>query len=204
MDILSILALATQCATAAPAPVVAALAMTESNGSAYSVVIDGKRSDHAGQDEAVQSVALAQVEGSAVKIGIASVPVKAFDALNVSYTEGFSACYNLEVAGEELRTRWESFGGQDEHWRLAVLDYATGEPGVDGDYGQRYDAALAEIKGQSGHVAKRSGAPAKAVASTTAPAQATASDNGRKAVGSGAQWDVFNRAPSQSLLVFSR
>lgn len=41
MDALAILALATQCATAAPAPVVAAVAMAETSGSTYAVTVDG-------------------------------------------------------------------------------------------------------------------------------------------------------------------
>ena len=206
MDALAILALATQCATAAPAPVVAAVAMAETSGSTYAVTVDGKRSDHAGQDEAVQSVALALVEGSTVKVGIAGVPVKTFDSLRVSYTEGFSSCLNLEIAGDELRKRWESFGGQDEHWRLAALDYGTGEPGVDSEYSKRFDAALAEINDVSPRLSKRKGA-AKEFAAGPAPSSGEEEPNStptQRAAGSANQWDVFNNQRSQSRLIFSR
>ncbi|MBB3948406.1 hypothetical protein GGQ73_004393 [Rhizobium skierniewicense] len=207
MDTLAILALATQCVTAAPAPIVAAVAMAETSGSTYSVTVDGKRSDHAEQNEAVQSVALALVEGATVKVGLAGVPVKSFDSLKVSYTEGFSSCFNLEVAGDELRKRWESFGGQEDHWRLAALDYGTGEPGVDSDYSKRFDAALAEINELSHRLGKRQGQASKVVAAGPASSsdeEAPNSPPAQQAAVPENKWDVFNNQRSQSLLIFSR
>jgi len=99
---LSILVLATQCTTAAPAPIVAAIAMAETSGSTYSLQIDGKRTVSSDFDDAVQNAAIGILDGSTVKVGIASVPTQEFDKRGLSYSEGFSACRNMEIAGEIL------------------------------------------------------------------------------------------------------
>jgi len=146
MDMLSILALATQCATAAPAPIVAAIAMAETSGSVYSLQIDGEPTALTNFDDAVQNAALGLSSGSTVKVGITSVPIQEFDKRGLSYSEGFSACRNMEIAGEILRESWERFGGQDEHWRLAALEIVTGTPGVEGEFSHQFDLALAEAQ----------------------------------------------------------
>lgn len=200
MDALSILALAMQCVTAAPAPVVAALAIAESGGSAYSVNIAGERTDLGDFDGAVQTVALSLVEGSAVKIGMAGVPVAAFDERGVSYTDGFSACHNLRIAGEVLREKWQLYGGLDQHWRLAVLEYGTGEPGIEGPFAERFDAASEQLAVAAAELTQPNGSqqgepdPAEQ-APPPAPPSADRAD---------ANWDVYSRDQSRSLLIFSR
>lgn len=205
MDALSILALAMQCSTAAPAPVVAALALTETQGAPYSVTVDSDRSDHESLDVAVQSVALALVYDAPVKIGIAGVPVAAFNKRDLSYTEGFSPCRNIAIAGDELRERFESFGGQPDHWRLAALDYGTGEPGVDGDYGARFDEALAVVNSMTGDLQAPEVARAEpSLDAARQAAPASAQNYADPAERADAQWDVYGRDPSRSLLIFSR
>lgn len=205
MDALSILAIAMQCSTAAPAPVVAALAMTETQGGAFTVTVDGDRSDHDSLDMAVQSVALALVYEGRIKIGIAGVPVEAFGARDQSYVDGFSACQNMAVAGDELRERVEAFGGQEEHWRLAVLDYGTGEPGVDGDYAVRFDEAFAQIEEVAGQLGGQSVAQAnRSLDAAHEPSPASARNYAEPSETSSDRWDVYGRVESRSLLIFSQ
>jgi len=141
---LSVLVLATQCATTAPAPIVAAIAMAETSGSTYSLQIDGERTVSSDFDDAVQNAAIGLLDGSTVKVGIAAVSTQEFDKRDISYSEGFSACRNMEVAGEVLHESWERFGGQDEHWRLAALEMVTENPGVEGEFSEKFDLALTE------------------------------------------------------------
>jgi len=63
MDMLSVLVLAAQCVTAAPAPVVTAVAMAETGGAVYSLQIDGKRTVSSDFDDAVQNAALGLLNG---------------------------------------------------------------------------------------------------------------------------------------------
>jgi len=52
----------------------------------------------------------------------------------------------MEIAGEILHESWENFGGQDEHWRLAALEIATGEPGIEGEFAEKFDLAFAQAQ----------------------------------------------------------
>jgi len=142
MDILSVLALATQCVTSAPPPIVAAMAMAETNGAIYSIQVDDEHTVQPDFDAAVQVAALGLLSGSNVKVGIANIPTQEFDKRTLSYSEGFSACQNMKIAGEILRESWERFGAQDEHWRLAALEIATGNPSIDEDFAHKFDMAL--------------------------------------------------------------
>lgn len=206
MDVLSVLALATQCATAAPAPVVAAMALAETDGSAYSVLIENERNSPSDFDAAVQAAAIGLLNGGVVKVGIAGVPTTEFDKRNLAYSEGFSACRNMAVAGDMLRESWKRFGGQNEHWRLAVLEVATGDPGVEGDFAKKYDAAMTEVRKAAQdltHPSSATEAPAKPAAhdvpdydDTQTPPQEPARTAG--------SWDVYGRDSSQSLLIFSK
>lgn len=203
MDPLSVLALATQCVTAAPAPVVAAVAIAQTDGAPYAVTIGGERNSPADFDAAVQTVALALTSGSSARIGMAGVPVSAFDDRGVSYTHGFSACSNLAVAGELLSESWQRFGGMEEHWRLAVLEYATGKAGTEGAFAEKFDAAMAEIKKVAGELPDRQVTAHAAEPPRTErerPAPSAVQANAHDDVG----WDVFNRDRSRSLLIYSK
>jgi len=206
MDALSVLALAAQCATAAPAPVVAALALAETDGSIYAVQAGGERSDPKDFDAAVQAAAIALTDGAPVKIGLAGVPISEFDARNVAYTEGFSPCRNLTIAGELLREGWERFGGMEEHWRLAVLEFATGEPGTEGEFAKRFDAAMANIRIASGELPGRptNAQAEKATAATQSPAPPSSHRQADAPPRTTASWDVYGRDPSRSLLIFTK
>lgn len=203
MDALSILALSLQCATTAPAPVVAALAMAETQGAIYHVAVNGDRSDHPGVDLAVQSVALALVYESSARIGLASVPVDAFR--DRSYTDGFSPCINLSVAADELQARHADFGGGDDHWRLAALDFATGQPGIDREFAARYDEALAEVEALAGVFdTPRSMTASSRIEDAREPMPTRSLNPSEPSADTGAPWDVYGRDPSRSLLIFSR
>lgn len=177
--------------------------MAETQGSVYHVAVDGDRSDHPGLDIAVQSVALALVYDASARIGLASVPVDAFRER--SYTDGFSPCINLSVAADELKARHDNFGGGDEHWRLAVLDFATGEPGVNGEFAARYDEALAEVEALAGVFEKQGVAAAGTrLDEAREPMPVSSLNPAEPAEETGSQWDVYGRDQSRSLLVFSR
>lgn len=203
MDALSILALSLQCATTAPAPVVAALALAETQGSVYHVAVNGDRSDHPALDIAVQSVALAMVYDSKARIGLAGVPVDAFT--DRSYTDGFSPCINLSVAADELQARHADFGGGEDHWRLAALDFATGEPGVNGKFAARFDVALAEVQALVGVFETQNvAATGSRLEDAREPMPVSSLNATEPAEEAGSQWDVYGRDQSRSLLVFSR
>ncbi|PSH70127.1 hypothetical protein CU102_03240 [Phyllobacterium brassicacearum] len=208
MDALSILALATQCVTAAPAPVVAAMAIAETNGSAYAVTIGDEPVSPADIDAAVQAAAIGLSNGHVVKIGIASVPTTEFDKRNIAYSDGFSICRNMAVAGDQLRESWQRFGARDEHWRLAVLEIATGNPGVEGDFAHRFDTAMTEVRKAAQGLRQPSGAavaeaPAKPAARSGSSYADTETAPSEPAKAAGA-WDVYGRDSSQSLLIFSK
>lgn len=207
MDALSILALATQCVTAAPAPVVAAMAIAETNGSAYEVTIGGKRSSPPDFDAAVQAAAIGLSNGNVVKIGIARIPTTEFDKRDIAYSDGFSVCRNMAVAGDLLRESWQRFGGQDEHWRLAVLEIATGDPGVEGDFAHKFDTAMIEVRKAARDLPRPSAAVAEAPAKPAARAVSSYADTetmpSEPAKAAGA-WDVYGRDSSQSILIFSK
>jgi len=203
---LSILALATQCATAAPAPIVAAVVMAETNGVVYSLQIDSKHTVSSDFDDAVQNVALGLLDGSTVKIGIAAVPTQEFDKRDISYSEGFSACRNMEIAGEILREAWERFGGQDEHWRLAALEIATGNPGVEGEFSEKFDLALTEARKviqNNPHFLQNS--PVKSDGRTQDAATPNVKNpSSSETTNKARSPNIYDRAPSNPLLIFSK
>lgn len=202
MDPLSVLILAHQCVAAAPPSLVAAMALAQTGASPYAVTITGETKSPADLDSAVQAAALALTDGALVRIGIANVPVSKFQDRGLSYGEGFSACTNLAVAGELLSESWQRFGSMEEHWRLAVLDYATGQAGTEGAFARKFDAALTKIEAAAWNL------PADQT-STDVSASAQPQDKAvsrveprRRQVGAG--WDVFSRDRSRSLLVYSK
>jgi len=206
MDMLSVLVIATQCATAAPPPVVAALVMTETNGAVYSLQIDGKRTTLPNFDEAVQNAVLGILDESNVKVGIAAVPTQEFDKRGISYSEGFSACRNMEVAAEVLRESWKQFGGQGEHWKLAVLEMATGNPSIEGDFAHQFDQALAQAQKiiqnnprlSTNSTVKRDDSPLEAVSPSVNNLPSSDTAHMTKS------WNVYDRSSSSPLLVFSK
>lgn len=204
MDALSVLALAAQCATAAPAPVVAALAIAETNGAVYAVNVAGARSDAGNFDGAVQTVASALVEDRPVRLGLAGVSAGAFANRDLPYTEAFSPCRNLEIAAKDLREGWERFGALEEHWRLAVLEFGTGEPGVEGPFAQRYDAAFTEVSALIDELPGEARAAASKPASRPKTEQPAAPSDTAPSESTGQNWDVYGREQSRSLLIYSR
>jgi len=206
MDMLSILALAMQCVTAAPAPIVAAAIMAETNGVAYSLQIDGEHTVSSDFNDAVQNVALGLLDSSTVKVGIAAVPTQEFDKRGISYSEGFSACRNMEVAGEILRESWERFGGQDEHWRLAVLETATGNPSIEGEFAEKFDLALSEAQKviqNNPHFLQNS--PVKSDGRTQDVATLNAKDlSSSETTNMTRSPNIYDHAASNPLLVFSK
>lgn len=206
MDALSVLALATQCVTAAPAPIVAAMAIAETDGSAYAVTVEQEHSTPPDFDAAVQAAAIGLLNGGMVKVGIASVPTTEFDKRNIAYSEGFSACRNMAVAGDMLRESWKRFGAQNEHWRLAVLEAATGDPGVEGEVARKYDAAMKDVQKAAQYLPHQSSpteVPAKP-APRAVTAYADMENEPSEPTKSTGAWDVFGRDSSQSLLIFSK
>ena len=197
MDVLSVLALAMQCVTAAPAPVVAAMAIAETNGSAYSVIASGGRSSPLDFDAAVQAAAIGLVDGRVVNGGIAGVPTTEFEKRKIAYSDGFSACRNMAVAGDFLRESWKRFGGQDEHWRLAALEVATGTPGVEGEFGRKYDAAMTKLREVAEDLPRPSPPIMMEAPSNPAPHSVPTYDNPQ--IGA---WEVYSRDPSRSLFIF--
>lgn len=203
MDPLTVLALATQCVTAAPAPIIAAVALAETGGSPYAITIAGERNDANSFEVAVQSVALALTTGAQVEVGMAGVPVSAFEDQGVSYTEGFSPCRNLAIAGELLRESWQRFGSMEEHWRLAVLEYGSGQ-GRDGGFAEEFDAAMTEIQVVAGKLPSLQVAGDAAERARTDPRKEPTTRAARIAAENGVDWDVFSRDPSRSLLIYSK
>jgi len=203
MDVLSILALATQCSIAAPAPIVAAMTVAETGGEVYSIQIDDTRIIPSDFDEAVQIATTGMLQGANVKIGIANIPTQEFDRRDISYSEGFSACRNLEMKGEILRDSWERFGGQDEHWRLAVLETATGNPALEGEFSQKFDNALTQIKQLAQTREKpKIGRETSTPQGTSNPAETETSLSEQAAPYP--SWNIYGRGASNPLLVYSK
>lgn len=148
MDALSVFALAKQCVGAAPAIVVAALAIVETNGNPLAVQSERASASILTLEQAVQATSIALAGGDSPAIGIVRISVDALHERGLSIRQGLSACTNLKVAGELVAAHHASLSVRsDEDWRRAAIGYGTGNPDT-GDvdsYGARYDAAHAAI-----------------------------------------------------------
>ena len=199
MDALSVLALATQCVTAAPAPVVAAMAIAEANGSVYSVLIEGKRSALSDLDAGVEAAAIGLLNVGVVKIGVASVPTSELDNRSIPYSDAVSAC--MAIAGDMLREFWSRSGGQDQNWRRAVLQVAIGDRNVEAELAKKFDVAMADVRRAAQGLPRPSSAietPANRAARNVkddADTEATPRQPGKPA----SALALYGRHPSQSL-----
>lgn len=145
MDALSVLVLATQCGSGAPAPILTALAIAQTDGAPFAIIVDNELKIQPTIEAAVQAAASGLIHDSVVRVGIAGLPTTEFDKRNLSYPSGFSACRNLSVAGLVLRKRWTQLGAKEADWRLAAIEIAQGKTDHVSDFAKKFDAAFLQV-----------------------------------------------------------
>lgn len=168
MDPLTILAIAHQCAKAAPAVIVATVALLSTGGNPNAVDSAAGDAGSISIEEAVQAASSAAENKGNPTIGLALIPLREFSARSLSISEGLSPCTNLKVAAELVRKHYDAINGSnDADWRRAAIRF--GVASVHGqkvsEYGARFDAARREIDAatrlidQSGRAFVRAPAP---------------------------------------------
>lgn len=206
MDALSILALAKQCASSAPAVVIASIALVETGGHPNAVYLSGDDARTVTFEQAVKTATSAAASGEPPSVGMTLLPAHELSTRGISISSGLSACTNLKIAGELVRLQFDSINGKsDADWRRAAIGYGTGNPDAAevNNYGARYDAARMEIEDAS----KGQGLGAT-VSEAPTPTQTRVVSRNQPAVepaegeAPGHTWDVFGRNQGR-LLRFS-
>jgi hypothetical protein len=205
MDALSILALAKQCAAAAPAVIVAAIGLVETGGNPYAVSVSGNAVQTLTLAKAVQAASAGKASGEPAAVGLTLISETTLKARGLTLTDGLSACTNLRVTAELVREQLELFKGNDKDadWRRAAIAFGTGHPDAAevNDYGARFDRAHQDIEAALpllGPSAQERLKPAGAAAQSQTN-KLTEATQAEAVTDAPPHWDVFGRGQSRPL-----